>query len=190
MSAKTFPLAAAFVCLISAPAFSADDPKELASKRQAVFKVHCYRCHGQDGAIEGGLNYIGDLGKLVSRKKVVPGDPAASRLFKRIDDGTMPPVGEKSRPERTRRSRPSRSGSRKAHRSLRRSRPARRSRTSDVYNFVSGRSRDDGPARAPLPALLLASRISTTPDSPTKNCRPTATHSTSSSTACRGARRS
>src|SRR4029079_19547437 len=45
-----------------------------------------------------GLNYVADLGKLVARKKVVPGDPGASRLFKRLDDGTMPPPEEKPRP--------------------------------------------------------------------------------------------
>ena len=97
MSARLFAIAA-IVGLISPPARAADDPKELAAKAQAVFKTHCYRCHGQDGAIEGGLNYVADLGKLVARKKVVPGNPAASRLFKRIDDGTMPPPDEKPRP--------------------------------------------------------------------------------------------
>jgi WD40 repeat protein/mono/diheme cytochrome c family protein len=98
MSAKSFSLAVAILLLAAGPAFSADDPKALAAKAQSILKTHCYRCHGQDGAIEGGLNYVGDLGKLVARKKVVPGNAAASRLFKRMDDGSMPPVGEKSRP--------------------------------------------------------------------------------------------
>src|SRR5262249_57152544 len=44
------------------------------------------------------MNYITDLAKLVARKKVVPGDPAASRLFKRVDEGSMPPPGEQPRP--------------------------------------------------------------------------------------------
>jgi mono/diheme cytochrome c family protein len=74
-----------------------DDPDQLARQAQAVLKTHCYRCHGQDGTIEGGLNYVTDLGKLVARKKIVPGDPAGSRLFKRIEDGTMPPPDEKPR---------------------------------------------------------------------------------------------
>jgi mono/diheme cytochrome c family protein len=77
---------------------AADDPKELAAQARAVLKTHCYRCHGQDGAIEGGLNFVGDLSKLVSRKKVIPGEPGASRLYRRMDDGTMPPPGEKVRP--------------------------------------------------------------------------------------------
>ncbi len=97
MSAKMFPLAIAFLLGTALPAFADDDAKQLAAQAQAVFKAHCYRCHGQDGAVEGGMNYITDLGKLVARKKVVPGDPAASRLFKRIDDGSMPPPGEKER---------------------------------------------------------------------------------------------
>src|SRR5436309_14670896 len=97
MSAKMFPLAVAFLFAASAPALAEDDPKQLAAQAHAVLKTHCYRCHGLDGAIEGGMNYITDLGKLVSRKKVVAGDPAASRLFKRIDDGSMPPPGEKER---------------------------------------------------------------------------------------------
>jgi len=96
MSARNFLISVALT-LLATPAF-ADDPKQLAANAQAVLKTHCYRCHGQDGAVEGGINYVTDLGKLVSRKKVVPNEPNASRLFRRIDDGTMPPPGEKIRP--------------------------------------------------------------------------------------------
>ena len=98
MSARFVAIAAVVGLISPGGARGADDPKELAAKTQAVFKTHCYRCHGQDGAIEGGLNYVADLSKLVARKKVVPGNPAASRLFKRLDDGTMPPPEEKPRP--------------------------------------------------------------------------------------------
>lgn len=100
MFAKFFaPLAPIALVLFAAdPALAGDDPKQLAAQAQSILKIHCYRCHGQDGAIEGGMNYGTDLSKLVARKKVIPGDPAGSRLFKRIEDGTMPPPGEKSRP--------------------------------------------------------------------------------------------
>src|SRR5580698_2805412 len=98
MSAKLFPLTAALALLGAAPVFSADDPKVLTSRVQTILKTHCYRCHGQDGAIEGGMNYGTDLAKLVARKKVVSGNPSGSRLFKRIEEGTMPPPAEKSRP--------------------------------------------------------------------------------------------
>jgi mono/diheme cytochrome c family protein len=81
----------------ASPAF-ADQKLKLADQAKAVFKAHCYRCHGQNGSIEGGVNYIGDLSKLVARKKVLPGDAAASRLYKRMDEGTMPPPEENPRP--------------------------------------------------------------------------------------------
>ena len=97
MFAKSLALTVLAI-VVSTPAFAGEDAKQLASQAQTILKTHCYRCHGQDGAIEGGMNYGTDLAKLVARKKVVPGDPANSRLFKRIEDGTMPPPGEKSRP--------------------------------------------------------------------------------------------
>jgi mono/diheme cytochrome c family protein len=46
-----------------------------------MFKANCYRCHGQDGENEGGLNYVADLRTLVSRNKVVPGKPEESVVF-------------------------------------------------------------------------------------------------------------
>ncbi|MDY3563641.1 WD40 repeat domain-containing protein [Gemmata sp. JC673] len=77
---------------------AADDAKPLAQRAAAVLKTHCYRCHGQDGSVEGAVNYVTDLSKLVARKKVVPNDPKGSRLFRRVDDGTMPPPDERPRP--------------------------------------------------------------------------------------------
>jgi len=75
-------------------------PQGLADKAQAVFKTHCYRCHGQNGANEGGLNYVADLQQLVGRRKVTPGDAGKSRLLKRMldADDPMPPAEEKQRP--------------------------------------------------------------------------------------------
>lgn len=96
MTAKPFPLAAGLLVALSGPAAADESP--LAEKARAVLKTHCYRCHGQEGAVEGGLNYVADLGKLVGRKKVVPGHPDESRLFKRMADGTMPPPDEQPRP--------------------------------------------------------------------------------------------
>ena len=98
MSAKTYSIAIGLLLGLSAPAPAAKEKQELTAKVQAVFKAHCYRCHGQNGAIEGGLNYIADLSKLVARKKVLPGNADGSRLFKRIDEGTMPPPEENPRP--------------------------------------------------------------------------------------------
>src|SRR5262245_22584003 len=70
----------------------------LARRAHAVLTSHCYRCHGKDGAIEGGLNYILDRDKLVARRKVVPGDPARSPLLVRVEKGKMPPPSEPHRP--------------------------------------------------------------------------------------------
>ncbi len=76
----------------------ADDAKQLAQQARTVLKTHCYRCHGQDGSVEGAMNFVTDLGKLVARKKIVPNDAKGSRLFRRVDDGTMPPPDESPRP--------------------------------------------------------------------------------------------
>lgn len=90
------------ITLIWSSALSAEEPAaedmQLATRVQAILKTHCYRCHGQDGVVEGGVNYITDLGKLVARKKVVAGKLEESRLWRRLEDGTMPPPEEQPRP--------------------------------------------------------------------------------------------
>jgi hypothetical protein len=70
---------------------------EVAKKAQLLLTNTCYRCHGQNGALEGGFSYLLDRGQLVGRKQVVPGDSSKSRLFRRIDRDEMPPEGEKPR---------------------------------------------------------------------------------------------
>jgi WD40 repeat protein len=70
----------------------------VAAEARAVLKSHCHRCHGQDGSVEGGLNYVLDRDKLVARHKVVPGDPEQSPLWRRVAAGKMPPPGEQPRP--------------------------------------------------------------------------------------------
>lgn len=68
-----------------------------AEKVQAILDKHCHRCHGDNGNVEGGLNYVVDLPRLVARKKVVPGKAADSAIWKRIESGTMPPPDVKDR---------------------------------------------------------------------------------------------
>ncbi len=75
----------------------AAEPNSLAKKAQEVLRTHCYRCHGAEGNIEGGMNYIVDLERLVVRKKVIPGKPERSPIFKRVAAGTMPPKSVKQR---------------------------------------------------------------------------------------------
>lgn len=103
MKAIRYALAFSFFVLTSLPGAAraqAGDARELAQKAQSILKSHCYRCHGQDGANEGGFNYAADLRLLVSRKRVTPGDSAKSKLIKRITHSAdpMPPLEEKARP--------------------------------------------------------------------------------------------
>lgn len=64
---------------------------KLARDAKDVLKAYCYRCHGQDGRSEGGLNVVADLAKLVETKRVIPKSPEGSKLLKRIASGEMPP---------------------------------------------------------------------------------------------------
>jgi tetratricopeptide (TPR) repeat protein len=82
-------------------AFGAEpDNEALAQKARAILTTNCYRCHGQDGANEGGFNYVTDLRQLVSRRRVIPSDPSRSKIIKRVTnvDDPMPPAEEKVRP--------------------------------------------------------------------------------------------
>ncbi|HZN34055.1 MAG TPA: c-type cytochrome domain-containing protein, partial [Pirellulaceae bacterium] len=57
-------------------------------------------CHGEDGASEGGFNFVLNLEKL-ARTVVKPKNLAGSLLWERIsatDESVMPPEGEKPRP--------------------------------------------------------------------------------------------
>jgi mono/diheme cytochrome c family protein len=74
------------------------DQADLAKKALAVLKTNCYRCHGDNGAAEGGFNYVIDRQRLLERKKIVPKESANSKIYKRISAGEMPPEDEKIRP--------------------------------------------------------------------------------------------
>lgn len=80
-----------------APAAGAE--LQLAERVLEHFKKACYRCHGEDGASEGGFNFVSDLDKL-ARTIAKPKDVAGSQLLQRIKsktDAVMPPVGEDPR---------------------------------------------------------------------------------------------
>ncbi len=68
------------------------DKAELAQKAQAILKTNCYRCHGANESAEGGVNYVLNQPRLLSTKKVVPGDSKGSKLYKQIVDEVMPPA--------------------------------------------------------------------------------------------------
>ena len=66
----------------------------------AALRKACYRCHGENGANEGGLNYVTSLIRL-RESLVVPGKPQNSPLIERITSSdesiVMPPADEKPR---------------------------------------------------------------------------------------------
>ncbi len=84
----------------SGSAFAADPPaNELAATAREILSSNCYRCYGNEGAAEGGLNFILRRDKLISAKYIVPNRAADSLLAERIQsvDDPMPP-GEMPRP--------------------------------------------------------------------------------------------
>lgn len=70
-------------------ATSAEIP-EVATQAKAVLEKHCYACHGEDGADEGGFNYALSRDRLIGRGIVVPGNPGESQLLKQVLTGQMP----------------------------------------------------------------------------------------------------
>src|SRR6516165_8627944 len=96
-------IAALFLAGMMTSAVHAEpEPQDLAKKALQVLKTNCYRCHGQEGANEGGFNYILDRRQLVNRRKLVPSDPGKSKILRRIlhPVDPMPPVEEKTRPSK------------------------------------------------------------------------------------------
>lgn len=89
-------LIAAAVALGLPAAGTADQNADLAQRARQVLTTYCYRCHGQNGAAEGGFRAVLDFPTLGG--KVRPGDAARSRAYKRLAGGTMPPEGEQPRP--------------------------------------------------------------------------------------------
>src|SRR5439155_9186854 len=99
-AARTERLRLRMIAMMILSAALAAEPDGAALARQAhdILKANCYRCHGQDGAVEGGMNYVLDLKTLLARKKVVPGSPENSPLYNKVANGKMPPPDEKPRP--------------------------------------------------------------------------------------------
>ena len=90
------PARAAMVVPFTLLAFSLATPSHaddaaLGRRAKQVFEANCYLCHGRGGRNEGGFNVVVDLRKLVATRRVVPGDPLKSKVFKRMADGDMPP---------------------------------------------------------------------------------------------------
>jgi WD40 repeat protein/mono/diheme cytochrome c family protein len=90
-------LAALFCLGLFSVAAGGQEPPALAVKAKAILKAACYRCHGEAGAVEGGFNFVLDHAQLIERRRILPGQPAKSKLIKRIANGEMPPEEEKPR---------------------------------------------------------------------------------------------
>jgi len=72
--------------------------RQVALQAKGVLVRYCHSCHGRDGSAEGGFNYATDLQRLVQRRKVIPGEPEASPLYRKVASGKMPPVDVEPRP--------------------------------------------------------------------------------------------
>ncbi len=78
--------------LCSGGAVRAASEEDIARAQQAaqILKDNCFRCHGEDGADEGGLDNVLNLRKLVARRLIVSGNAGGSVLIQRVVEGDMP----------------------------------------------------------------------------------------------------
>lgn len=100
ISASNRMVVATSVVLVMACSCTAaeDDGTEIARKAMAILQANCFRCHGKDGNVEGGMNYLLQPDKLIAHRKIIAGDPDESPLYRRVVAGKMPPAGEAPRP--------------------------------------------------------------------------------------------
>lgn len=81
----------------------ANDSRDVTFEKHVrpILKAHCFHCHGEGEKLEGKLDLR--LKRLAeqggdSGKGIVPGQPEASLLLKRIESGEMPPSERKVSP--------------------------------------------------------------------------------------------
>ncbi|MDB4614128.1 hypothetical protein OAH18_00415 [bacterium] len=72
----------------------ANAEESVGKKAHRVFSKHCFRCHGENGSKEGGMDYILDAARLRDSEHVVTGNPKESDLLRRMLNGEMPPEDE------------------------------------------------------------------------------------------------
>ncbi len=61
-----------------------------ALKVRAILESKCYYCHGEDGAAEGGVNYILSHSRLIKTGHIIPGEPNKSILYRQVVLDDMP----------------------------------------------------------------------------------------------------
>lgn len=81
------------LCLLHVSSLAHAQNADLSNSAQSILTKYCAECHAATG--DGGIDYISDLGKLVERKKVIPGQSGQSRILQRMQeanpDAKMPP---------------------------------------------------------------------------------------------------
>ena len=85
-----------FLVAAAAHSTAAAEPRvpQFETDVRSIFKTHCWQCHGEADEKKGGLDTR--LARFLlkggeSGPAIVPGKHAASRLFKRVSSGEMPP---------------------------------------------------------------------------------------------------
>ena len=87
----------ALICLLSLGAGSQNlsAQSQLAQDTYAIFEASCLNCHGVDGAFRETL--LMEHSELIDGGTVVPGNPNASELYKRLlgptENGAQMPFG-------------------------------------------------------------------------------------------------
>ena len=85
-----------FAALLLTPVLLAAAPAKLDFNRdiRPILSDRCFSCHGPDAqARKAGLRLDNKEGAFSRKGVIVAGDPAASRLLKRVNGGGMPPTG-------------------------------------------------------------------------------------------------
>ena len=75
--------------------------KKTAEKALKVLETNCSSCHGTGSDGDGNIRYVTNPSKLKSKGKVEPYEPENSILYKRMNDGSMPPNSAQTQPNAT-----------------------------------------------------------------------------------------
>ena len=69
---------------------AAQDETSVPLQVRQILEDRCYYCHGEDGAAEGGINFLLDYDRLVAKQYIVPGEPLKSLLYRQVVLDDMP----------------------------------------------------------------------------------------------------
>ena len=91
---KTFPIFMLIVLFLVAGSQTVSAQYQLAQDTYAIFEKSCLSCHGS-GGLAAGFLLIDNHSVLIEKEAVVPEDPDASELYKRLlgEGGALMPLG-------------------------------------------------------------------------------------------------